>query len=252
MIKLLTSLFMRFTLFVICSVNKRALKAVPYQGPMILIGNHVNFLDVLVALTCSYPRKIFFLVKKETFETPFLRFLFNTWGSISVDRGTADFKALSKAVDVLNKGHFFAIAPEGTRTKDGRLIKAHAGLVVIALKSKATIMPIAQYGMEKFFKNIKKLRRTKITIQVGAPFMICPGSTYPDKEERQLIADEIMYQVAELLPAEYRGYYSDLSKATTNYLNFDVPIIKSIRQPWRQKVTSAVRKYFFAAKNPAS
>ena len=219
---------MRFVLFVICNVDKKALKSVPCQGPMILIGNHVNSLDVLAALAFSYPRKIFFFVKKETFETPFLRFLFNTWGSISVDRGTADFKALNKAVGVLNQGHFFAIAPEGTRTKDGRLIRAHAGVVLIALKSKAAIMPIVQYGEEKLSENIKKLRRTKVTIQVGAPFMICPGSTYPDKEERQLIADEIMYQMAKLLPAEYRGYYSDLSKTTTNYLNFDVPIIKSI------------------------
>ena len=228
MIKFLTSLVLKFILFMICDVNKRALKAVPHQGPMVLIGNHVNFLDVAVALIYSYPRKIFFLVKRETFKKPFLRFLFNTWGSIPVDRGTADFQALNKAVDVLKQGHFFVIAPEGTRTKDGRLIKAHAGMVVIALKSKATVMPIAQYGMEKFYKNIKKLRRTRIKIQVGVPFMICPESTYPDKEERQLIADEVMYQMAELLPAKYRGYYSDLSKATTNYLNFDVPRIKSI------------------------
>jgi len=219
---------------------------------MILIGNHINFLDVLTALTFSYPRRIFFLVKKETFETPFLRFLFNTWESISVDRGTADFQALNKAADVLNQGHFFAIAPEGTRTKDGRLIQAHTGVVLIALKSKATIMPIVQYGGEKFYKNIKKLRRTKITIQVGVPFMICSGSTYPDKKERRLIADEIMYQMAKLLPAEYRGYYSDLSKTTTNYLNFDVPIIKSIHQPWWQKVTNAARKYFSIARNPAA
>jgi 1-acyl-sn-glycerol-3-phosphate acyltransferase len=252
MIKLLINLVMRFILFVICNVNKKALKAVPYQGPMILIGNHINFLDVLVALTFSYPRKIFFLVKKEAFETPFLRFLFNTCGSIPVDRGTADFKALNKAADVLNQGHFFAIAPEGTRTNDGRLIQAHTGVVVIALKSKATIMPVVQYGVEKFSENIKKLRRTKITMQVGAPFMICPSSTYPDKKERQLIADEIMYQMAELLPAEYRGYYSDLSKTTTNYLNFDVPIIKSIHQPWWHKIANAVRKYFFTAKNTAA
>jgi len=124
--------------------------------------------------------------------------------------------------------------------------------VVIALKSKATIMPVVQYGVEKFSENIKKLRRTKITMQVGAPFMICPSSTYPDKKERQLIADEIMYQMAELLPAEYRGYYSDLSKTTTNYLNFDVPIIKSIHQPWWHKIANAVRKYFFTAKNTAA
>ena len=243
---------MRFILFVICNVNNKALKAVPRQGPMILIGNHVNFLDAPVALTYLYPRKIISLVKKETFETPFLRFLFNTWGSIPVDRGTADFQALSKTTDVLNQGHFFAIEPEGTRTNDGRLIQAHTGVVVIALKSKAPIMPIVQYGGEKFSKNIKKLRRTKITMLVGAPFMICSSSTYPDKEERQLIADEIMYQMAELLPAEYRGYYSDLSKATTNYLSFDVLITKSIHQPWWQKVTNAVRKYFPTAKNSAA
>lgn len=252
MIKLLFNLVMRFILFVTCNVNKKALKAVPRQGPLILIGNHINFLDVLAALTFSYPRKIFFLVKKETFETPFLRFLFNTWESIPVDRGTADFQALNKAAEVLNQGHFFGIAPEGTRTKDGRLIKAHTGVVVIALKSEATIMPVVQYGGEKFFKNFKKLRRTKITIQVGAPFMIGPGSTYPDKKERRLIADEIMYQMAKLLPAEYRGYYSDLSKTTTNYLKFDVPGIKSIHQPWWQKVANAVRNYFSTARNPAA
>lgn len=252
MIKLLINLLIRFILFVTCNVDKKALKAVPRQGPLILIGNHINFLDVLAALTFSYPRKIFFLVKKETFEVPFLRFLFNAWGSIPVDRGTADFQALNKAAEALNQGHFFGIAPEGTRTKDGRLIKAHTGVVVIALKSEAAIMPVVQYGGEKFYKNIKKLRRTRITIQVGAPFMISTGSTYPDKKERQLIADEIMYQMAKLLPAEYRGYYSDLSKTTTDYLNFDVPVIKSIHQPWRQKVANAVRKYFSTARNNAT
>jgi len=243
---------MRFILFAMCNINKKALKAVPCQGPMILIGNHINFLDVLAALTFSYPRKIFFLVKKETFETPFLRFLFNTWGSIPVDRGTADFKALNKAAEVLNQGHFFVIAPEGTRTNDGQLIKAHTGVVVIALKSKARIMPIVQYGGEKFSENIKKLRRTKIIMQVGSPFMICPSSSYPDKEERQFIADEIMYQMAKLLPAKYRGYYSDLSKATTNYLNFDVPVFKSNPQPWWQKTVDAFRKYFANVENPAA
>ncbi len=252
MVKFITNLFMRFVLFVTCDVNKKALKAVPLRGPMILIGNHVNSLDVLTALTFSYPRKVFFLVKKETFNTPFLRFIFNTWGSIPVDRGTADFQALNKSAEVLNQGHFFAIAPEGTRTKDGRLIKAHTGVVFIALKSKAPIVPVVQYGGEKVYSNIKKLRRTKVAVRVGAPFTVCSNSIYPDKKERQLIADEIMYQVAMLLPAEYRGYYSDLSKATTDYLNFDVPVIKSVQQPMWHKIANAVRNYFSSARDTAS
>jgi len=252
MIKFLTNLIMRLILLMTCNVDNSALKAVPGQGPMILVGNHINFLDVLTALTFSYPRKVFFLVKKETFETPFLRILFNAWGSIPVARGTADLKALKNALDVLDQGHFFIISPEGTRTKDGRLIKAHAGIVVIALKSKAAIMPIVQYGGEKFSENLKKLRRTNITMQVGAPFMISPGSRYPDKKERNLIADEIMYQMAKLLPEKYRGYYSDLSKATTDYLNFDLPANKSIHQTWLHRAANVIRKYFSPAKDPAA
>jgi 1-acyl-sn-glycerol-3-phosphate acyltransferase len=251
MIKILTHLVMRFLLFVLCDVDREALKAVPHMGPMIIVGNHVNFLDAPVGFTYAYPRKVTSMVKKETFDTPFLRFLFNTWGSFPVNRGNVDFRALNKAAEVLAKGHFFIIEPEGTRTEDGNLIKAHAGVVVVALKSKAPIMPVVQYGGEKFSGNIKKLRRTKVIIRVGAPFFISPKSSYPGKEERQLITDEIMYQLAMLLPPEYRGYYSDLSKATTNYLNFDVPVIKSVSQPWRQKVANAVRKYFSTANDTA-
>jgi 1-acyl-sn-glycerol-3-phosphate acyltransferase len=251
MIKFLTYLAMRLTLFVTCSIDRRSLKDVPFQGPMIFIGNHINFLDVLTALAFSYPRKTFFLVKKETFDTPFLRLLFNAWGGIAVDRGTADLQALRKAAVVLGQGHFFTIAPEGTRTKDGQLIKAQTGVVIIALKSKAAIMPVAQYGGEKFSENIKKLRRTRITMRAGAPFMICPGSAYPNKAERQLIADEMMYQIAELLPPEYRGYYSDTSKTSTDYLDFNVSVNKPAKQSWRQKVANMVRKYQSCFRNTA-
>jgi hypothetical protein len=37
---------------------------------------------------------------------------------------------------------------------------------------------------------------------------------------RQQMADEIMYQIAALLPPSYRGVYSDLATATETYLSF--------------------------------
>lgn len=210
----------RFLLFFLCKADWKALKAVPRQGPMILVGNHVNFLDAPVAATFMYPRKIVSLVKKETFDKPVLDFLFRIWGSIPVNRGTADFSALGKAVKVLERGEFFAIFPEGTRTKDGCLIKGHSGVVLVALKTGVPILPIVQYGSEQFTTCIRKLRRTRITFKVGEPFLLRPGSPHPKKEERQIITDEIMYQLARLLPEEYRGYYADLSKATTQHLDF--------------------------------
>jgi 1-acyl-sn-glycerol-3-phosphate acyltransferase len=211
----------RFLLFFLCKVDWKVLKTVPQEGPMMLVTNHVNFLDAPVASTFLYPRKIVSMVKKETFENPVLRFLFNTWGSIPVNRGTSDFNALGKAVAVLKDGQFFAIFPEGTRSKDGRLIRGHSGMVIVALKSQAPILPIVQYGAERFQDNFKKFKRTAITFRVGEPFVIVPSSPFPKKEEREQITDEIMYRLARLLPEEYRGYYSDLGQATTKYLDFD-------------------------------
>ena len=40
------------------------------------------------------------------------------------------------------------------------------------------------------------------------------------KEVRQQMVDEIMYQLAALMPEANRGYYSDASAATTRYLRF--------------------------------
>lgn len=221
MLKLIVHLVIRFLLFFLCKVDREALKAVPKEGPMILVGNHINFLDAPVATTFLYPRQIMSLVKVETFANPVLNFLFKTWGSVPVKRGTADFGAMAKAVKELEKDKFFAIFPEGTRTKDGCLIKGHPGVVLLAMKSKAPILPIVHYGTEDFPSSFKKFRRTRITFKVGEPFFLCPGSAYPRKEERQQITDEIMYQLARLLPEENRGYYSDLDKATTQYLRFE-------------------------------
>lgn len=210
----------RFLLFCLCKIDRSELKAVPLTGPMILVGNHINFLDAPIAATCLYPRTVITMVKKETFENPLFRFLFNTWGSIPVHRGAADFQALRQAAQALAQGSFFAISPEGTRTKDARLIQGNPGVVLVALKSPAPILPIAQLGAENFRQNFRRLKRTPITIKVGRPFIIQPSGPFPNKEERQQIVDEIMYQLARLMPEQCRGYYADFSKATTEYLMF--------------------------------
>lgn len=222
MLHFIVNSVMRFLLFFICKIDREAIKKVPSEGPMIMVGNHVNFLDAPVAETFLYPRKIVSMVKQETFKNPVFGFLFKVWGSIPVQRGTADFSALGQAVKALERRLFFAISPEGTRTKDGRLIQGHPGVVLVALKSHAPILPIVQIGAENFGQNFKRFKRTPITIKVGEPFLISPGSPHPRKEERQQITDEIMYQIAKLLPEGNRGYYSDLSKATTKFLNFDI------------------------------
>ena len=55
---------------------------------------------------------------------------------------------------------------------------------------------------------------------VGDPFVIKTNGEKIDKNTRQVIVDELMYQLAALLPEEYRGEYSNLENSTKNYLSY--------------------------------
>ena len=68
--------------------------------------------------------------------------------------------------------------------------------------------------------NFKRLRRTDFYLKVGRPFRLEPGSLRLSSELRQQMVDEIMYQLARMLPPSYRGAYQDLAGATERYLEF--------------------------------
>jgi 1-acyl-sn-glycerol-3-phosphate acyltransferase len=203
----------------LCLVDDQQLQRVPDHGPLILIVNHINFLDVPVLATHLLPRPLTALVKSETWEKPLLRMLFNMWGAIPLRRGEADRDAFRKAERALSDGKILAIAPEGTRSRDGSLQQGHAGVVLLAQRTGAPLLPVVYYGNECFGENIRRLRRTDFHIVVGKPFnLVVPERLQAG--ERQVITDEIMYQLARLLPTNYRGLYNNLELASTRYIKF--------------------------------
>ncbi len=199
-------------------VHDEELAQIPHQGPMILVANHVNFADVPVFYTHLIPRPVTGFAKIENWKNPALGFLFSLGGAIPVRRGAVDRTAIGRALEVLRSGRILAIAPEGTRSGDGRLQKGHSGIAVLALDSGAPIWPVAYYGLENFRRNLFRLRRTDFFFRVGKPFRVGVETVRLTREVREQITAEIMYRIAALLPPEYRGYYADLSKATSQYL----------------------------------
>ena len=128
--------------------------------------------------------------------------------------------AVRAGLSALDEGKILVIAPEGTRTGGGRLIQGHPGIVTMALKAKVPVLPVVYYGHEDFWSNIKRLRRTDYQINVGRPFYLDRSGARVTKEVRRQMVDEIMVQLARLLPEKNRGYYADLSQATEEYLRF--------------------------------
>jgi 1-acyl-sn-glycerol-3-phosphate acyltransferase len=204
----------------LCRVDDAQLARVPDQGPLILVGNHVNFLEVPLVYTHLRPRPMTGFAKVEAWKNPLIGALFDMGGAIPIYRGEADVSAFRQALRALEAGRILALAPEGTRSGHGRLQRGRPGAVLLALHSGVPLLPLVYYGGELFWRNLARLRRTDFHIVVGQPFHLDAGGVRVTRQVRQQMIDEVMYQMAALLPPAYRGVYSDLAAATETYLRF--------------------------------
>jgi len=213
--------FLKFLTRMFVRVDEQELACVPQEGPLIIVANHINFLEVPLMYSHLYPRPLTGWAKKETWKNPLFAWLFNLYRAIPIRRGESDLSALNKAIDALKNRMILAISPEGTRSYVGQLSQGKPGVVLLAQRSGAPILPIAYYGGELFWKKLLRFRWTHFHIHVGHPFKIETNGQALSRDIRQEITDEIMYQVAALLPPDYRGFYCNIEKAKETYLRFE-------------------------------
>jgi 1-acyl-sn-glycerol-3-phosphate acyltransferase len=214
------ALVCRLGLEAMYKIEKQELAKVPAEGPLICYANHTGMAEVPILFTELLPRPVTGIAKIESWDNWFLRWIFTMWNAIPIRRGEADMQALHSMLLALENGYFVGLSPEGTRNKTGVLLQAHPGVVLLALKSGAPLMPVAHWGSEKFSQSIRRFKRTPFQIRCGRRFYLDARGERVTKEVRQEMVDEMMYQLAKLLPAEYRGIYADLDNASEKHLRF--------------------------------
>ncbi len=207
----------------ICDVDSSELSKVPQRGPLILVSNHVNVLEVPVLVPRLGDRPISGFFASYRSKSFWMRWLLTTYGGIPVQRGAPDTEALKAAADRIRSGDVFALAPEGTRSGDGVLGRGRAGVVLLALETGAPIMPVVHYGDANWQENLKRIRRTPFHIRVGMPFSLDTRGKRADRALRQAMLEEIMVQMAALLPESWRGEYAESINKKPIYLDFKRP-----------------------------
>lgn len=206
---------------ILCKVEGVKLESVPRQGPLILVINHINFLEIPLIYTLLLPRNICGIAKKETWDNWFLRIMAKAWGAIPIDRETPSISTFREAGKALKEKKILCIAPEGTRSGTGVLAKGYQGVVFLALQNRVPILIVAHYGVEKFWHNIKRLKRTRVTFVVGKPFMLV-SETKITKNVHQEMTDQVMTRIASMLPERYRGAYADLEIISDKYIQYKI------------------------------
>jgi len=204
----------------LCRIDDAQLAWVPDQGPLIIVTNHVNILEIPIIYTRLQPRPVTGFVSAHRWDSRWSRRLLDVCRIIPLRRDEADIAAIRRGLEMLKAGYIAIISPEGTRSGHGCLQQAHPGVVLLALHSGAPLLPVAYYGSEHYQDNLRRLRRTDFHIAVGKPFYLDAGGVKVTRQVRRQMIDEVMYQMSALLPPAYRGVYSDLNTATEMYLTF--------------------------------
>jgi 1-acyl-sn-glycerol-3-phosphate acyltransferase len=214
------SFFLKTALNTICKIDCREfLDALKKHEPLLVIFNHINFLEVPILVAHSYPIKVTGLVKSETWDNPFFSFLFNSYSAVPINRHGAFSETFKHVSDMIKNGFFMCVAPEGTRSKDGVLGHGKAGIIELAMEADVPILPVAHHGGENVWKNLKRFKRTPFCFRAGQPFKI-KFEGRPDRKEREEIMTEVMGRMAALLPEPMRGIYAEAAGRECKYLDF--------------------------------
>jgi 1-acyl-sn-glycerol-3-phosphate acyltransferase len=219
--RLMRSLIRTLGFRVLWNVEVTGMENVPDAGPGIIMMNHISLLDPILSMGAVTNRFVIPMTKIENLRNPIFNPFVRWWGAYSINRGEIDRKALVNSIELIKSGQLILIAPEGHRHPEG-LAEAKDGLAYVATKSDAVLIPTAISGAVDWSQKMLHLQRPRINVNFGRPFKFKTGGEgRVPREALAAMSHEAMYQLAMAVKDETRrGFYSDLSKATTNYIEF--------------------------------
>jgi 1-acyl-sn-glycerol-3-phosphate acyltransferase len=180
---------------------------VPAAGGLLVVSNHLNLTDPPL-VGAAVPRRIRFMAKQELFDARPFGIAIKLFGAFPVRRFEGDLKALRTAEQLLRDGEAIGMFPEGHRSRGKGLLEPFPGTALIALRSGATILPVAVTGTEAVRTPLVLLRNPHLKVVIGEPFTL-PAPVRVNSAAVREGTDEIMRRIAALLPPRYRGVYSD-------------------------------------------
>lgn len=151
------------------------LEKIPAQGPLIVVGNHLSYLDpfahaLFVVHAGRRPR---FLAKQELFDTTFVGTVLRGARQIPVRRGTGDQSPLVEATAALERGEVVFVYPEGTTATtnpDFSPGRGKTGAVRLSLLTGVPILPVATWGGQYVWR-----RSGRQSLAFGRPIWVESG-----------------------------------------------------------------------------
>lgn len=164
---------------------------VPRTGPVILAANHQSYFDPVI-VGAFVRRTLHYMARDTLFKNRWFGSLIRSYNAFPVKRGTADVGAIKESLRRLRAGNGLLMFPEGTRTPDGRVLTMHPGVISIARRSDATIVPVALDGVfEAWPRDRKYPRWARAAVIFGDPLTTADLEGLDDRSAADLLTQRI-------------------------------------------------------------
>ena len=155
---------------------------VPPEGPVILASNHQSFLDP-VFCGVGVKRHLVYVARDTLFRWRFFGWLIHSVNAIPVSRDKADIAAMRAIIARLQGGAAVCLYPEGTRTRDGRIVPVKAGFGLLCRRAKAVVVPVLIDGGFETWPRHKRLPSPgAIMVHFGTPMSPAQIETMTNEE----------------------------------------------------------------------
>ncbi len=162
----------------------------------IFMSNHQSNFDIPVLLS-NLPKQFRWLAKAELFKIPIFGRGMKGAGYISIDRSdrVSAFKSLARAAETIHNGTSVMIFPEGTRSKDGRLLPYKKGGFVMAVDAQVPIVPIVIEGTYEIMPKGRLLIRPRpVTVTICEKINTCGFS----RKTKEKVMDRVRQAMQEV------------------------------------------------------
>jgi 1-acyl-sn-glycerol-3-phosphate acyltransferase len=160
------------------SLNVLGLEQIHPRRAYVFMSNHQSNIDIPVLIQSLIGHQLRWIAKKELLWIPFFGWALWAAKHIPVDRRNARsaLKSLRTARERIHAGISVVVFPEGTRSKDGRLLQFKKGGVLLALQTGAPIVPVTINGTRKVLPaGAWRLQPGTVEVVIGEPLAVAGG-----------------------------------------------------------------------------
>ncbi|HLC61460.1 MAG TPA: lysophospholipid acyltransferase family protein [Candidatus Nanoarchaeia archaeon] len=194
--------------------NIRGLENLPRDRPFIVAANHSSYYDTLLVPIILIPflgKKATALVSSKYWKIPIANYVLTHGECIPVyigndkDAKSKNNESLAKAARYLKKGNIIFMFPEGTRSYDGKLKKAHTGVARLALEAGMPVVPFGIIDSHRVMPKGKIFPRLKrCEVKIGKPMYF---KKYYNKKINDRVLEnttrDVMKQIGKLIGQKY-------------------------------------------------